>query len=143
MKHPEWRSRIQQVINDTSDKPLTWGELDCFTFMNTCHEAFFGVQLLDVTGNYSTLAGAVKYYKQLQDSFEEDDITEYLDNRFTRIETPFIKAGDIIGRPVFDGESSVFGYSFGVVIDRLLAFVSNEGVVFLPREDCDFVWRKQ
>ena len=109
--------------------------------MNTCHDAFFGEQLLDVTGNYSTLTGAVKYYKQLQDSYEEDDITEYLDNRFTRIETPFVKAGDIIGRPILDGESSVFGYSFGVVIDRLIAFVSSEGVVFLPHEDADFVWR--
>jgi hypothetical protein len=141
MKHPEWRSRIQQVINDTSGKPLTWGELDCFTFMDTCYEAFFGEHLLDVAGNYSTLIGAVKYYKQLQGSFEEDTIIDYLDNKFTRMETPFIKAGDIVGRPVFDGESSVFGYSFGVVIDRLIAFVSNEGVVFVPRIDADFVWR--
>jgi hypothetical protein len=141
MKHPEWRSRIQQVINDTSGKPLTWGELDCFTFMDTCYEAFFGEHLLDVAGNYSTLIGAVKYYKQLQGSFEEDTIIDYLDNKFTRMETPFIRAGDIVGRPVFDGESSVFGYSFGVVIDRLIAFVSNEGVVFVPRIDADFVWR--
>lgn len=141
MKHPDWRNRIQKVIDDNVGKPLSWGELDCFTFMDTCYEAFYGEHLLDVRGNYTTLTGAVKYYKRLQESFEENDIIQYLDNRFTRVETPFIKVGDIIGRPVWDTESSVFGYSFGVVIDRLVAFVSDEGVTFIPHENYDFVWR--
>jgi hypothetical protein len=143
MKHPEWRNRVQNLIHSTHGKPFEWGELDCFTFMDACYEAFYGEHLLNVEGNYSTLMGAVKYYKQLQDSFEENGIIEYLDNRFLRVETPFIKVGDIVGRPVFEGESSVFGYSFGVVVDRSIAFVSSDGVVFLPREDCDSVWRKQ
>lgn len=140
-KHPDWRSRVQTLINSKNGKNLAWGEFDCFTFMDECYEAFYGEHLLNIQGNYSTLAGAVRYYNEVKESFGMDDVIVYLDSKFPRNETPYLMAGDIVARREPDGESSVFGYAFGVAIDRNIAFVSTEGLVFYPRSPIDFVWR--
>lgn len=142
MKHPKWRQNLQAVISKSADKPLKWGELDCFTFMDDCVYAIYGEHLLDVRGQYDNLAGAVRYYKELQDSFEENDIIEYMDNRFTRSTSKFILDGEIVARPEPDGEHSVFGYAFGIVTNGRILFVSQGGLVSLAKQDSDIVWRK-
>lgn len=137
----DWRKRIQIVVNENKDKQLSWGEHDCFTFMSQCYEAFYGEQLLDVRGKYKTLKGAVKYYHKLQETFEEDNIIEYMDRRFGRCKSSLILHGDIVARPEPDTESSVFGYAFGTVINNSIAFVAEHGVVFLPLDNGDYIWR--
>ena len=136
-----WKSRLNEIIQNSQGKKFSWGEFDCFTFTNDCYEAVYGETLLDVKGGYDTTASAARYYKKRREQFGVGGVIEFIDKKIDRCASNFIKAGDIVARTEPDG--GVFGYALGFAVDMRIAFVSLDGLHTSELLPDDIVWRRQ
>ena len=92
----------------------------------------------DYTCPMSALIHARRRIKQL-DYPSDVSITDALDERLNRVETPYPARGSITARRS-DQQHSVTGYALGVCLRRHSAFLYETGMVFLDREPDDLYW---
>jgi len=139
MKRTDWSERLNTYIDDVRDLRFQWGANDCLTFSNTAHEAMTGAQFApDWSGQYKTAHTAKKWYKALLDEQGFETIVEAIDARLVRLDVVLPPRGSIVGRA--EGASGVTEIALGVCVGETVAFISREGVVFLPVQDGDIFW---
>ena len=138
MRLAEWSHNLDDLIDSLRDKPFAWGQNDCLNFANQAHLAMTGKPLAsDWSGKYKTAFGAKRHYLKLLKAQGFADIEQAIDKRLTRIDVKLPPRGSLVGRP---SDNQVTGISLGVCIGDKVAFISDEGVVFLPMQDGDIFW---
>lgn len=138
MRLAEWSHNLDDLIDSLRDKPFAWGENDCLNFANQAHLAMTGKPLAsDWMGNYKTAFGAKRHYVKLLKTQGFSTIQQALDKRLLRIHVKLPPRGSLVGRPA---DNQVTNLALGVCIGEKVAFISDEGVVFLPAQADDIFW---
>lgn len=138
MRLAEWSHNLDDLVESLRDKPFAWGENDCLNFANAAHIAMTGNPLAsDWTGNYRTVFGAKRHYVRLLKEQGFDSIKTALDRRLDRIHVKLPPRGSLVGRA---SDNQVTGLMLGVCVGESVAFISDEGVVFLPAQAGDIFW---
>lgn len=139
MRHNDWQDRLSKVVSDSRDKKFSWGENDCFTFVNSIHDALTGVPLAkEWLGEYKTAYQAKKYYVSMIAKTGIDDIVAGIDTKLPRLDCLCPPRGSIVARRATG--SDVLGYSFGVVVSYKCALLGENGLEFLPVQRGDLFW---
>jgi hypothetical protein len=138
MRLAEWSHNLDDLIDSLRDKPFAWGKNDCLNFANKAHLAMTGKLLAsDWSGDYTTAFGAKRHYLKLLKTQGFTSIEQALDKRLTRIHVKLPPRGSLVGRPA---DNQVTQIALGVCIGDKVAFISDEGVVFLPTQADDIFW---
>lgn len=138
MRLAEWSHNLDDLIDSLRDKPFAWGENDCLNFANQAHLAMTGKPLApDWTGKYKTAFGAKRHYLKLLKAQGFANIEQALDKRLLRIHVKLPPRGSLVGRP---SSNQVTGVALGICVGDKAAFLSDEGVVFLPTQADDIFW---
>lgn len=134
-----WDVKLIQYVDSVRKKPFTWGEHDCLTFANNCviEQRGYGFDD-DYLVDYDTEEGAVAVYEQWLADTGYSNIVEGLDNKFERV-TGFPPRGSIVAMPTENG--AVFPYSFGIMVTRYAAFVTDKGLLMVRPDDTFLAWR--
>lgn len=120
-----------------SDKPFSWGEHHCLSFVSGALEAM-GKEPLpsDWLSEVKTPREAMKLYNKVKKGHRSSDIIEELDRLYEREVTLSPQDGLIVARKSGD----VLGYSFGVTFSTRCVFVGIEGLVIDPPRITDKFW---
>lgn len=131
---------IQRYLETVNDKPFKWGLHDCLTFTNQIHAIQNGDGYADDwVGEYRTAQTALRWYKRLLDEYGYDCITQAIDDRLERLDCKVPPTGSIVARREHDTKQ-VMGYALGCSVLNRVAFVTDEGLVFLRIEPEDIFW---
>lgn len=138
-RYNDWDVRLIDFINSVRKKPFSWGDHDCLTFANNAVIVQKGTGFdSGYLSGYDDVKGAIKAYATFLEESGYTDILEGLDQTFTRV-TSFPPRGSIVAMPVSDG--AVFPYSFGVMVSKYAAFVSEHGLMMFVPDDNYLAWR--
>ena len=140
MRLDDWQSRLDDVISLSREKKFSWGDNDCFTFINAIHEALKG-EPIDrdwASGKYQTAYQAKKYYLHLIKKTGIENIVLGIDSKLQRLDCLCPRRGSIVARRA--SGTDVLGYSFGVVVSDKCAFLGGSGLEFLPVSRGDLFW---
>jgi hypothetical protein len=138
MRLAEWSHNLDDLIDSLRDKPFAWGKNDCLNFANKAHLAMTGKLLAsDWSGDYTTAFGAKRHYLKLLKTQGFTSIEQALDKRLTRIHVKLPPRGSLVGRLA---DNQVTQIALGVCIGEKVAFISDEGVVFLQTQADDIFW---
>ncbi len=140
MRHSDWQDRLGKVVSESRNKDFSWGENDCFTFINAIHEALKGEPIDKdwASGKYQTARQAKKYYLHLIKKTGIENIVLGIDSKLQRLDCLCPPRGSIVARRVCG--SNVLGYSFGVVVSYKCALLGESGLEFLPVQRGDLFW---
>lgn len=137
MRHEDWETRLDGMIERLRDEPMVWSVNDCFTFINACHYALKDEFLADEWfGQYSTAYEAKMHYGRKLKETGHASIIEAIDSKLDR--NASMARGSIAARPL-EGDT-VLGYAFGVVVSDKIAFLTSEGLDFLQPLGTDIFW---
>lgn len=137
MRHEDWETRLDGMIERLRDEPMQWGVNDCFTFINACHYALKDDFLAEEwLGKYATGYEAKMHYGRKLKETGYASIIEAIDSKLDR-DTGTAR-GSIVARPL-EGDT-VLGYAFGVVVSDKIAFLTLEGLDFLQPLETDIFW---
>lgn len=138
MRLAEWSHNLDDLIDSLRDKPFAWGENDCLNFANKAHQAMTGKLLApDWSGDYTTAFGAKRHYLKLLKTQGFADIQSAIDKRLLRLDVKLSPRGSLVGRA---SDNQVTGLMLGVCVGESIAFISDEGVLFLPAQAGDIFW---
>ena len=139
MRHPDWETRLSEMIESVRGEPLVWGVHDCFTFINAAHYALKGEFLSpEWFCDYDTAYRAkVMYAKKIKET-GFNGIIEGIDSKLDRQTGPIAPRGSISARPL-EG-NTVLGYAFGVVVSDKIAFLTADGLDFSQPVETDIFW---
>lgn len=138
MRLPEWSHNLDDLIDGLRDKPFAWGDNDCLSFANQAHIAMTGKPLApDWTGEYKTAYGAKRHYVKLLKAQGFASIEQALDRRLARLQVKIPPRGSLVGRP---SENQVTNLALGVCVGDKVAFIYDEGVLFLQAQVNDIFW---
>jgi hypothetical protein len=121
---PDWRVRLDDMINDVRRKPFEWGAMDCGpAFTGRAVEAITSVNYLAAfIGGYSTVAEAVA----LMEGEGFTDLADLVASLLPEHEhASQAKVGDIAAVPT-DGP---FGWSLGIVGGERIFAMHKVGLV--------------
>lgn len=130
---PHWEEHLAAAIADARARPFAWGRHDCATWAFDLRRDLTGGE--DVAaqwrGRYSTALGAQRVMRKLGWSDLEAMGRDLLG---TPLATPLLaQRGDL----VLGGEDPAFGVCAGA----RAAFVTPDGLGFLPLAACSLAWR--
>ena len=132
MRHDLWPSLLNDYLEAVSERPFSWGEHDCATFVFGAAEAMTGLDHSKTwRGKYKTKAGALKQIKK----HGVENLGEWLDKFYGRQPISFSQRGDIVSI-----EQDAFG-AFGIVVGAEAIFLSQDGTDTRPLTVCDYAWR--
>lgn len=138
MRLSSWSHNLEDFIDSLRDKPFSWGKNDCLTFANGSHIAMTGNALAsDWVGGYSSAFGAKKRYLTLLKKQGSKSIIEAIDKRLQRLNTTLPPRGSIAARKA---DNPVTGVSLGVCVGEKIAYVGDDGLVFMPPQNDDVYW---
>ena len=118
MRHDLWPSRLNEYLEAASERPFSWGEHDCATFVFGAAEAMTG-------------AGALKQIKK----HGVENLGAWLDKFYSRQPINFSQRGDIVSV-----DQDAFG-AFGIVVGAEAIFLGPDGTETRPLTVCDYSWR--
>lgn len=139
MRHPDWETRLDDMIESVRNEPLVWGVHDCLTFVNAAHYALKDEFLSpEWFCSYDTAYQAkVMYVRKIKET-GFSGIIEGIDSKLDRQAGLIAPRGSIVARPL-DG-NTVLGYAFGVVVSDKVAFLTVLGLDFSAPTKADIFW---
>lgn len=139
MRFHDWDIRLSEYIDSVRNRSFDWATFECLTFANEAVKAQTGNGFADDwIGRYGCHISALRLYKKMQKILPESDIIEAVDKRLLRRKAKRPSRGDVVARP--NSKSPVLGYSFGVAVSDLVAFLELDGVVFVRPISDDIFW---
>jgi len=139
MRLVEWSHNLDNLIDDLRHKNFLWGSNDCLTFANQAHKAMTARPLADDwVGDYSCALAARRHYDNLLQKQGFDTIVDAIDKRLERINVALPPRGSLVAR--HQPENPVIGFVLGVCVGEKIAFISNQGVLFLHSQPDDIFW---
>jgi len=130
--------RLNQYLKDAKDTPFAWGKHDCFTFTNGAFREMHG------KGWGDDLAD--KYMGDFNMPFKRDKLREVfgyrtfeaaVDDRLVRLGR-FPPRGSLVTTK--HSQRWSIGVAMGISVGSSAAFLSKEGVMYLPIELIDKAW---
>lgn len=123
-----WEMRLTRTINAWRRRPFTW-ENNCAFFVGDCVLSITGRDpVADLRGNITRARDWVRSLK------EQGGFLAAMDARLgARIEVSAAGMGDVVAH-------RDRGYAAGVHIGQNAAFLTGDGVGFLPLTDCHMAW---
>ena len=130
-----WEVRLDQAIQDTTARPYSLGDADCFANTADIVQAITEKDIIsEWRGQYDTLMGAARVIKNA----DYDGVADWLDTvTDTRIEPAKAQRGDIVARGLGRAIPSL-GICIG---DKALLFVHNVGAIYKPMKTVEAAWR--
>jgi hypothetical protein len=141
MKRDGWENALMEYVNSVRNQPCNWNGFDCLTFCNEAVKVQTGKGFAeDWIGKYKCPISALKFYIQELKRTKTKSIIDAIDNKFPRRFGKMPWRGDLVARPQ---EIAVLNHSFGISISDLIAFSSNDGIVFEKPKSKDIFWAIQ
>lgn len=137
---PDFDIRLAHYINSVRNKPFDWGKHDCLTFANSAIKAMTGDYVFnDWLGDYDGPQSAYKHYRGLLTDQGYATMSDALDARLCRLKRLMPPRGALIGRSS-DDQKQVTGLALGIAVSDLVAFVSDDGLIFTSVKPQDMFW---
>lgn len=131
MRVHDWPEQLNDVIDAARKTPFEWGRHDCCLFAADAVQAITGVDhAADYRGAYKTARGAKRALRKR--GF--DHIEQPLDALFLRVDCRLAGRGDLV-------VTEADGLAVGIHLGSALAFVSQDGLEFLPVNRALMAWR--
>lgn len=129
MRKEDWPICLDAVIEAAQARPFQWGEHDCALFALQAVEAMTGVDYSDgARGSYNSEIGAAKAF--LKRGYR--DVVEAASDTFGPPINKFLaQRGDLLS---YEG-------AVGVCVGAHGAFVTAEGLRFIPVSECVMAWK--
>lgn len=128
---------LPDYLKSVSDVPFKWGEHDCLIFTNDAWKEMYGYGWADDwLGRYMANGQPMKR-KQLQEEFGFETFTKAVDSKLTRIEG-IPPRGSLVTTK--RARRWAIGNALGISVGLKGAFLSSNGVVYLPVEEFDKAW---
>lgn len=135
------QKRLTSYLRSVADRPFEWGKHDCLTFTNDAWRSMYSDGWADDwLGRYMI---KVPYgirpmrASELRSEFKFDSLEEGIDDKLTRINY-------IPPRGSLVATSSVavwgVGYAMGISVGMKAAFLSKQGVIYIPITDVSKAW---
>lgn len=123
----DWEARLGTYIESKRNEPFAYGVNDCCYFCFGAIEAITGQDcMLEFRGKYSNEFGSLRALKEIG----QGDLESTMDSKFPEISIAHAGRGDIA---FFDG-------AIGVVMGSFAWFVSDDGLIRVPRSMWDKCW---
>jgi hypothetical protein len=119
-----WEARLAAVIEAARREPYALGEHDCFRLACRVIEAMTGVDRWPEFRGYRTKREALRRIAERGANFEAAGDWFFGSGR---VDTGQARRGDIVALATADG-----GKHLGVCLDHRVAYLSEEGLIFLP-----------
>ena len=133
LRRVDWPERLAAAVAEARDRPFVWGRHDCVLFAADCVAAMTGVDLAaGVRGRYRTPGGAARHLAR-------DWRVGSAEGLATRLLGPagparHARRGDVVAVP------TKLGPALGVCLGARAAFVSREGLAFVPLAAATASW---
>lgn len=132
-----WPEKLTELIDARRARPFEWGSNDCCLFACDVILELTGIDpAADLRGTYSSELSAVRLLSQLGGvagiataRCEANGFPEWPDPAFAQ-------RGDVVLR-----DSPEHGPTLGICIGSSVAFVGEQGLVFIKLSDCLRAWR--
>jgi hypothetical protein len=133
-------SALHTYLREIADMPFKWGEHDCFIFTNTAFRRMYGEGWADDWAN-RYLAGDRMPFKRaiLQSEYGFETFEDAVDTRLKRVEN-VPPRGALVTTSEGVPRTWYVGVAMGIAVGSSAAFLSNDGVVYLPIETIDNAW---
>tara|TARA_R110000796_G_scaffold77832_1_gene174010 strand:+ start:515 stop:946 length:432 start_codon:yes stop_codon:yes gene_type:complete len=129
-------------LHEIADTPFKWGRHDCFLFTNTAFKKMYGEGWADDWAHRYLGSNRLPFKRSiLQSEYGFETFEEAVDTKLTRVENvpprgALVTTSDGIPR------SWYVGVVMGIAVGSSAAFLSSEGVIYLPIETIDNAWVK-
>ena len=131
------RQRLNSYLREVRSKPFRWGEHDCLIFSNAAFAAYHGKGYADdLIGKYMQGDDPV-LPSRLRDRFKADSFDEVVERRLRRVEHVPPRGAVVATKRA---ERWLIGYALGICVGTKAAFLSRDGVIYLPLDDVDRSW---
>jgi hypothetical protein len=135
------QERLTAYLRQVKDRPFLWGEHDCLTFTNSCWRAMHGSGWADDwLGRYMLNASNGRKCMgrdQLRREFGYFSFVQAVDDRLTQVKhippRGALVATDKVKR-------WAIGYGLGICVGSKCAFLSDNGVIYLPVTNIARAW---
>lgn len=139
MRLRNWQWRFSDCIESYEATPFSWGSNDCLCFVDDMHEALTGSRLAeDWRGDYSTPLQAVRWYRRLLKQQNCETIIDALDRRLPRFNGKMPPVGSVVARS--SNFNIVTGYALGICVGDKVAYVGDEGLIYMPVQEDNICW---
>jgi hypothetical protein len=131
------RQRLNSYLREVRSKPFRWGEHDCLIFSNAAFAAYNGKGYADdLVGKYMA-DGEPALPSRLRDRFKADSFDEVVERRLRRVDHVPPRGALVATKRA---ERWLIGYALGICVGTKAAFLSRDGVIYLPLDDVDRSW---
>lgn len=131
------QKQLNDYLRDVKDKPFRWGEHDCLTFSNNAFRAYHGFGYADDWIGRYMKDGEPMLPSRLRVEFGAIDFDEAIEERLDPVlHVPPRGALCATKR----AERWHIGYALGISVGTKAAFLSRQGVLYLPLDDVIKAW---
>lgn len=129
--------RLNNYLREVKDRPFCWGKHDCFVFSNSAFRAYHGQGYADDWEGRYLKNGELFLPSKLKSEFGFDSFDEAISERLVEINYIPPK-GSLVATKKADRWH--IGYALGISVGIKAAFLSRQGVVYLPFDDVVKAW---
>lgn len=136
------QKQLIAYLREVKDKPFHWGQHDCLVFSNAAFKAYHGFSYADDwLGRYS-VDGKPKTVQDMRDEFGVNSFDEMIDAKLKRISYVPPKGAIVATKQNQHRHRAMrfIPYALGISVGTKAAFLSYEGVLYLPLNDVVFSW---
>jgi len=134
---------LNAYLREIADIPFKWGVHDCFIFTNTAFQKMYNEGWADDWAR-RYLGGDKLPFKRtiLQSEYGFETFEDAVDTRLKRVENvpprgALVTASEGVPRTWY------VGVAMGIAVGSSAAFLSTDGVVYLPIETIDNAWVRE
>jgi hypothetical protein len=132
--------QLNAYLREVANVPFKWGEHDCFIFTNTAFHRMYGQGWADEwLDNYLGGDGYPLKKTKLQEKFGFNTFEEAADTRLIR-HKGIPPRGALVTTTTDVSRKWYIGAAMGLSVGSSAAFLSTEGVVYLPIEIINNAW---
>lgn len=124
-------------MKSLSDETFEWGIFDCLTFTNNAWHVMYGNGWADDWLGRYLIEGKPMKKAQLQKEFGYKEFYDAVDDRLERVAGIPPKGSLVTTKRA---KKWTIGSALGISIGLKGAFVSSQGLVYLPVEEFDAAW---
>jgi hypothetical protein len=130
-------SKLPDYLKSVKDTPFKWGTHDCLIFTNRAWVEMYGYGWADDWLGRYMVDGQPMKRNQLQEEFGYKTFTKAVDDRLQRVEGVPPRGALVTTKRA---ERWAIGSALGISVGLKGAFLSSQGIVYLPIEEFDKAW---
>jgi hypothetical protein len=136
------QKQLNDYLREVKDKPFRWGEHDCLIFSNNAFAAYHGFGYAEEWfGRYSR-DGKPKKTADMRQEFGVEFFDEMIGSKLTQISHIPPKGAIVATSNTAERHCAVrfIPYALGISVGTKAAFLSPNGVLYLPLDDVAKAW---